>query len=657
MIRLLFSLLAGPLFAVAALAQTQVYILDQPTCMNRLEYKRQGKADAFGLITYTVSPDANQLYMFELGTESGQKLAAAPRSAITCQSPALGDALVRNINAGTIKAYFLRPADGGGYWMSAIGAAMQVVRAGSSYVFRGHNYGFTLDTTNLSYDHNLATPESKAYVFHNGRNMDDCHPVYTFRREPDQVCTTKSDFDFMPGLGILSERTGATAAEAAENEFRLVSINGVAYADYVRLSCEGKTPKRTSTPAPTTPPQAVTYGTTTPPQQNVARNITEPDKEAAAAQAQNPQPQTAPAPAEYATKPSTPVAVGPRPPINCPEGPGEGYHIVQPGETLMAIARGYRVKLGSLVAWNDLDNPDLLVPCQKIYITPPPGGVKTPKDKTTGKVAIATKPTSKTTSKSGKSGKKAAPAPATYATTTKPQATEAPAVIPQATAPVIQYVYVPVPSPCPVPAATTATAPATYAAVESAPAPVTYGTEQPALVAKQAVQPLVAPATIVHTVRPGESLYSIAQLYGFTAERFRKMNGLPENFVLQPGMELVTSDCTCDPTTGRPMQPATYSRPAANPAALAPTTSNAPQTTGNQVFEEQLVSANNQPAQPAKTAEAVPANFREHTVQAGETLGSIANRYGVSAEKIADTNSLEKTETLIVGMRLLVPRD
>ena len=41
---------------------------------------------------------------------------------------------------------------------------------------------------------------------------------------------------------------------------------------------------------------------------------------------------------------------------------------------------------------------------------------------------------------------------------------------------------------------------------------------------------------IVHTVKEGESLYSIALRYGFTADRFRKMHGLAEGTVLQPGM-------------------------------------------------------------------------------------------------------------------------
>ena len=47
----------------------------------------------------------------------------------------------------------------------------------------------------------------------------------------------------------------------------------------------------------------------------------------------------------------------------------------------------------------------------------------------------------------------------------------------------------------------------------------------------------------VHNVQSGETLVSIANYYGFTVPRLREMNGLlPEN-VIQPGQNLIVSDC------------------------------------------------------------------------------------------------------------------
>lgn len=48
-----------------------------------------------------------------------------------------------------------------------------------------------------------------------------------------------------------------------------------------------------------------------------------------------------------------------------------------------------------------------------------------------------------------------------------------------------------------------------------------------------------------HIVRPGETVESIANAYGYTVERFRKFNQLQPGEKLQAGRVLKTSDCIC----------------------------------------------------------------------------------------------------------------
>ena len=62
-----------------------------------------------------------------------------------------------------------------------------------------------------------------------------------------------------------------------------------------------------------------------------------------------------------------------RPPAlaNCSEMPGRGYHIVQPGQTLYAIARAYEIPVQSLIGWNNIRNPDQIEVCQKIWLQMP----------------------------------------------------------------------------------------------------------------------------------------------------------------------------------------------------------------------------------------------------------------------------------------------
>ncbi len=51
---------------------------------------------------------------------------------------------------------------------------------------------------------------------------------------------------------------------------------------------------------------------------------------------------------------------------------GQGYHLMQPHETLNAVARTYGVDVKSLVRWNKIKDPDKVQICQKIWLKAPP---------------------------------------------------------------------------------------------------------------------------------------------------------------------------------------------------------------------------------------------------------------------------------------------
>jgi len=47
---------------------------------------------------------------------------------------------------------------------------------------------------------------------------------------------------------------------------------------------------------------------------------------------------------------------------------------------------------------------------------------------------------------------------------------------------------------------------------------------------------------------------------------------------------------------------------------------------------------------------------RSHTVQVGETLASIAEKYGLTVEAIVELNELDNPNVLEVGQELMIPR-
>jgi LysM repeat protein len=103
----------------------------------------------------------------------------------------------------------------------------------------------------------------------------------------------------------------------------------------------------------------------------------------------------------------------------------------------------------------------------------------------------------------------------------------------------------------------------------------------------------------VHVVQPGEGLFEIAALYGVNASAIAQANGVNNPNLLRAGQKLIIPGIT--------------------------------------------------------QSEARRARSTIHVVQSGETLISIAQRYGVSAEAIAAENELANPNALRVGQELMIP--
>jgi len=112
-----------------------------------------------------------------------------------------------------------------------------------------------------------------------------------------------------------------------------------------------------------------------------------------------------------------------------------------------------------------------------------------------------------------------------------------------------------------------------------------------------------APATVVHVVAPGEALGTIARRYGTTASALASANGISNPNLVRIGARL-TVPAGAEAGGG------------AAPAAPAATT---------------------------------------HTVTAGQTLASIAKRYGSTVGAIVSANGIADPDLVRIGQRLTIP--
>ncbi|MBN1991293.1 MAG: LysM peptidoglycan-binding domain-containing protein [Anaerolineae bacterium] len=158
-------------------------------------------------------------------------------------------------------------------------------------------------------------------------------------------------------------------------------------------------------------------------------------------------------------------------------------------------------------------------------------------------------------------------------------------------------------------------------------------------------QPIYAPMQPgndgYHVVSTGETLFSIAQRYGSSVEAIAGANGLVYPYLIYEGQSLIL--------------PAYGLYPAAPPADGG---YYAPPVDNGYYYGTQ------EPAYPLppdgyyQPQEAYPAPggvAGTHTVVPGETLYSIANRYGTTAQAIATANGLSNPNQIYVGQVLYLP--
>ena len=131
--------------------------------------------------------------------------------------------------------------------------------------------------------------------------------------------------------------------------------------------------------------------------------------------------------------------------------------------------------------------------------------------------------------------------------------------------------------------------------------------------------------TKYHTVQKGETLYSLSKRYGVSVEQLRQWNNLGNSNTIRNGGQLQVSASTTS-TTSIPSSAST----ALNPKGV--------ESDVNTYY----------PVPYDQTGNTV----KYHTVASGETVASIAMKYGYTEAKFREFNNLGKTDYIKIGQKL-----
>ena len=143
----------------------------------------------------------------------------------------------------------------------------------------------------------------------------------------------------------------------------------------------------------------------------------------------------------------------------------------------------------------------------------------------------------------------------------------------------------------------------------------------------------------VYSVLPGDNLFRLSQVFETTVEDFFEVNELDSD-ALQIGQLLVIPGCVPTVTEEVVAEPTVE-------ATIGPVSLDESAETG--AVEDGATEV------AALPIVLLPEGLRIHVVSAGETLVTIALRYGIAAEEIIAANDLADPDQLNAGQELVIP--
>ena len=172
-----------------------------------------------------------------------------------------------------------------------------------------------------------------------------------------------------------------------------------------------------------------------------------------------------------------------------------------------------------------------------------------------------------------------------------------------------------------------------------------------------------AAAITTHRVRRGQTLGSIARRYGTNVRALTRINGLRSAHLIRVGQRLQV------PTRGEGIWPAKNVRRATRATvhtvrrgesldriARRYKTTVAALTRLNDIRKPSLIRVGQKIRLAGHANEATPRKYVKHKVRRGQTLGSIARRYGTSVATLKRLNGVRNVRLLQIGQVLRVPR-
>lgn len=226
------------------LSAAPLYILYDESCMDRLEYVKENTDGNEPYIVYQVNTSPGEKIILEVGTESSNPQDYKPNLVYDCGNAVFDQKLVNAIN-NKIDQAFIVVKKGRRYFVSPINFAALYIHTDDVIFYDSPKYRFQFDRSNGAVGENIAYKSPKAEVTFEGAMNRACTSTYIFRQYSEFTGNPYTDILIVPEIGVVEERSGINIEDALSKPTRLDEINGKNLERYIKQMCEDETLTKT----------------------------------------------------------------------------------------------------------------------------------------------------------------------------------------------------------------------------------------------------------------------------------------------------------------------------------------------------------------------------------------------------------------------------
>jgi LysM repeat protein len=235
-----FGALALSFSFIVASAQEALYINVDPLCMDRYEYHINGETKGIEYIAYRVRQSQRDFVFLEVGAETTGMQLSSPENAKDCRNVRFTPDYIEKINTREVQVFIVRKSEVG-YNISPVNLATYQYSDGSTYKYKGYGLDYFCNLGNTASQTNLADQTTSASaIFYAGDATEGCLKTYHFRKEPLETCKPVIDMDIIPEIGVVREVTRISLFNDHESMLNLVRVNDISIDSYIAKICEGK---------------------------------------------------------------------------------------------------------------------------------------------------------------------------------------------------------------------------------------------------------------------------------------------------------------------------------------------------------------------------------------------------------------------------------